>query len=85
MTQDPEIQLAVEWEKWQPRIIKFASINAAGKKLPPTSTTSQLLALTKQNVPAGMYDCMYIFMYSIYLMTRQDGSSGSFSAVHNCG
>ena len=69
MSQDPEIRLGLEWEKWQPKIIKFANINAAGKKL--SANTAQLLALTKMNVPTGMYECMSLcFMYSVYLMTR---------------
>ena len=56
--QSPEIRLGVQWEIWQPKIIKFATINAAGKKLSPT--TSHFLELTKKNIPTGPWlDIVY--------------------------
>ena len=66
MSQDPEIRLGLEWEVWQPKIIKYANINAAGKKLLPA--ISHLFDLTKMNVPTGMYVGIYFFhVYSVSL------------------
>ena len=58
LNQDPEIRLHLEWEVWQPKIIKYANINAAGKKLSPA--ISYLFDLTKKNVPTGMYVDIYV-------------------------
>ena len=67
MNQDPEIRLGLEWEVWQPKIIKYANINVAGKKLLPA--ISHLFDLTKMNVPSGMYVGIYIYfhVYSVSL------------------
>ena len=40
-------------EEWLPKIMKYANINAVGRKLPQANT--DLIGLTKLDVPSGKF------------------------------
>ena len=51
MDQDSEIRFGLKWEEWQPKIIRYANINTAGKRV--SSTTANHLADSKTEIPSG--------------------------------
>jgi len=52
MEQDPEICLGLKLEEWLPKIVKYADINTAGRKLQHTNV--DFLALAKSaDIPSG--------------------------------
>ena len=71
MDQDLEIRFGLKWEEWQPKIIQYANINTIGKSI--ASTTANLLAASKMEIPTGNY-LSNVLCNSYTYIHRSDGS-----------